>query len=358
MTTYSSALGHAALAASYLHQLQDVRRYAMVRFALQKLYAVQVETDSSESHPPRVVISDRRLPSPVIKANDGVESKCQPLVSMDRYTYALAVTTFAHAGWPLAYPWLQSMVASGFLPDVYLWVSLVTNSSVTSDATSVLYLHTLCSVVYHQLDPNASPEDWWRQMQKGHVSFERIKSRVTQVQEQGEWTSLPLPPLSRVPIALFTALLQAYTRVQCGILAQRLWQDFVQQKGVPNQTLVSVALDMSIGLPDLAHVESVLTYTRRTHPIAWNTNNYTSLIEAYCRLGYYHRALHVLMEEMPSAGVLPDRKLVNNFYFMTQQNVGGDTIMTAEERSDVVQRLMAYVNTHFPNLVVWNTSPL
>ncbi|KAJ1651074.1 hypothetical protein IWQ61_008277, partial [Dispira simplex] len=359
MTTYGPTLGHAALAASYLHQMQDVRRYAMVRFALQKLYAVQVEPGSGEDHPPRVVIHDRRLPCPVVKANDEGELNGQPLVSMDRYTYALAVTTFAHVGWPSAYPWLQAMVASGFLPDMYLWVSLVTNSSATGDVTNVLYLHTLCSVVYHQLDLNACPEDWWRQLQKGHVSFEEIKGRVTQVQERkGEWTSLSLPPLSRVPIALFTALLQAYTRVQCGELAQRLWQDFTQQKGVPNQTLVSVALDMSIGLPDLAHVESVLTYTRCTHPMVWNTNNYTSLIEAYCRLGYYHRALQVLTEEMPPAGVLPDRKLVNNFYFIVQQNVGGDTIMPSEERLDVAQRLMVYVNTHFPNLVVWSTTPL
>ncbi|KAJ1927230.1 hypothetical protein IWQ60_003120 [Tieghemiomyces parasiticus] len=337
-----------ALAISTIRGFSFARRSYVVKQLAEKFYrldntpkALSTATANYLFPPPGVALT--RFPAAYEDGTpgygpDGYPLQTQPTLAISPALYARLVRAYVTGDYPLLVPWVLAMMESGLHPTVYLWTSIFKRLRKPHQLPRLRLLHRLCCAVHESTHDAAtslsdSPSSPRLDLGPYHEGPSRLDCDIAG----------PLPPGSgRLPLPIFSALMRAYGFAGARDVSYRLWQAMTRESTLiqPNPQTLAVAFDCA-GPGAEGLLPAVLDYSAMMN-LPWTTNVYTSLIEAYCRLGQYTQAFEVLTRRMRADGVTPDAKLLLNFrhmlYTATQsgrfsatQELGDDSDDTTEE---------------------------
>ncbi|KAJ1968229.1 hypothetical protein IWQ62_001366 [Dispira parvispora] len=212
------------------------------------------------------------------------------------YTYTTALRAFTQAGhMGRALSLFEEMTTAGISPNAFTYACMIKGYAGTGDADGVGLMHRLFSVDIHN-EPD---------------------------------------------LALYNTLLDAYNHVDSSLDAFQIWELLVLHNFPIDNVTVSVAIDAcGFAVGYLHRISEILDYASR-QGLPLNTNNFTSIVEAYLRQGMVEPAYRVITKDMVEANVKPDAKLFTSFF----------TLLRRARGLDILESFDQFVEAQHPDLV-------
>ncbi|KAJ1657541.1 hypothetical protein IWQ61_003080 [Dispira simplex] len=212
------------------------------------------------------------------------------------YSFTTALRAFTQAGhMGRALSLFEEMITAGITPNAFTYACMIKGYAGTRDADGVGLMHRLFSVDIHN-EPD---------------------------------------------LALYNTLLDAYNHVDSSLDAFQIWELLVLHNFPIDNVTVSVAIDAcGFAMGYIHRIPEILDYAGR-QGLPLNTNNFTSIIEAYLRQGMVQPAYRVITKDMVEANVKPDAKLFTSFF----------TLLRCARDLDILESFDRFVEVQHPDLV-------